>query len=267
LGVPKHASAILYGAISCHENQRNHGETNLSKKPSRSAPKGNLDMMSRSKALSLVVCALVVMGWQRGLCDGPQQPRIAVVDVERIEKEYKDLRAKQEELDASRARSAGILEEVSQYTFLSAELFKEIVAIASLPKPWPEDKAKRAEELKKISEEKEKEFLALRANTARTAEEEDRFKTLQELVQTREGDLRQLENSFLQDLLNRQRELQTQLLGRVRETIAQVAKEKKYDFVFDSAVVFFGGDDITSDVLNALNKAEPASQEKPKSGE
>lgn len=233
-------------------------------------------MMSRRKLVLLLAMALLLVLVGPALAQEPAVPapaqepaagpRMAIVDVERLEKEYKALRDKQSELEKLRGRDSEILQEVSQYSFLSAELFKEVVAIASLPQPWPEDKAARAAELRKISEDKEKEFLALRANTQRTPEQEDRFKELQDLVQAREADMRQLEQSFLQQLLNHQRQLQTELLTHVRETIRTVAKDKKYDFVFDNSIVFFGGDDITEDVLQVLN-AEPASQEPPKTGE
>jgi len=217
--------------------------------------------------LPLLATALVLVLVGPALGQAPAAaPRIAIVDVERLEKEYKALKDKQGELEKLRGRDSEILQEVSQYSFLSAELFKEVIAIASLPRPWPEDKAARAAELRKISEDKEKEFLGLRANTQRSPEQEDRFKELQDLVQAREADMRQLEQGFLQELLNHQRQLQTELLAHVRETIRTVAKDKKYDFVFDNSIVFFGGDDITEDVLQVLN-AEPASQEPPKTGE
>jgi len=245
-------------------NRRNRNQTRVSNKYNRRALKGNLDMMSRRRILFGLACLLLSVGTCQLWAQESVQLKIGIVNVERLEKDYKVLQEKQKELDALRSQSAETLREVSQYAFLSAELFKEVVALVSLPKPWPEEKAKRAEELRKISEEKEKEYLALRSNTVRTPEQEDRFKTLQELVEARDSDMRQLEQNFLQDLLNRQRELQTQLLARVRETIVAVAKEKKYDLVLDNTVVFFGGEDITDAVIELLNRTQPAAAEQPK---
>lgn len=237
--------------------RRNPSPRALSKAVSREACEGNLDMMSRL-LLVVAVCiaaASAIPAW------GAEQPklRVAVVDVLKLQEKYKALQDKEAQLEAERRRYAQILSELSRYTFLSAEMFKEIAAIARLPKPWPEDKQKRAQELLKISEEKEKEYLALRSNTKRSPQEEDRFKTLQELVQAREADLRQIQQSYVQRLLDLQRQLQSELLKKVRDTIAVVAKEKKYDLVLDSESVFFGGDDITDAVIEALNKAGASS--------
>ena len=87
------------------------------------------------------------------------------------------------------------------------------------------------------------------------------------MSRARQEDMRQLEQSFLQELLNRQRELQQQLLSHVQQTIQAVAKQMKYDYVFDKSVVFFGGDDITEEVLKALNAPTPAGGTQPKPGE
>jgi Skp family chaperone for outer membrane proteins len=193
--------------------------------------------------------------------------RIAKVDLGELQKQFITLQQKQQELDQARQRNADLLQTLSQYLFLPQESFREMMGIARLPKPWPEEKQKRAEELARISEEKEKQFLALRAKTSRSPEEEDQFKTLQELAEARDADLRQFEQQLLQELLSRQRELQQQLLEQVRSAIAQVAKEKKYDLVLDSEVLLFGGDDITDSVVAILNKGQPAAAQKGPGGE
>ena len=218
---------------------------------SRTFRLGNLDKMRLAvTAVALVVASMGV----RCPALAADKLRIAIVDIDRLQREYKELQARQQDLTKLKQQMTEMLQLLSQYSFLPKESFDEMVAIARLPKPWPADKQKRADELKRISTEKEKQYLALRAKTNRTPQEEDQFKTLQELARAREADLRRLEQQLYQELVKKQRQLQQALLAKVRAAIEKVAKAKKYDLVLDNAVVLFGGEDITDAVLQELNK-------------
>ncbi len=234
--------------------RRNFVDCILSKWQSQRAPAahlGKLFVLLAWPAMLLVFCTATAWPQQ-------QKPiRIAIVNVAKLKKEYKAFQQRQSELYRREQMLANMLQELSQYTFLSSELFREMVSIAQLPKPWPEDKKKRAEDLRRISEEKQKEYLALRANTKRTPQQEDRFKSLQELVEARQADLQQLRRQHMEELLKLQRTYESELIQHIQQTIEQVAKEKNYDYVFDSEVVFFGGDDITDAVVKALNSSTP----------
>ncbi len=230
---------------------RNRNRCELSNPTSRQIRRGDLDKMRSAAIAAALLAALVVAGSVSLAAD---KLRVAKVNIDKLQREYKELQAKEQELAKLRQRNAAILQLLAQYTFLPKESFDEMVAIARLPRPWPQDKQKRAEELKKISTEKEKQYLALRAKTNRSPQEEDQFKTLQELVQARNADLRQIEQQLYQEFVKRQKELQQELLAKVRAAIEKVAKEKKYDLVLDDVAVFFGGEDITDAVLAELNK-------------
>lgn len=236
----------------------------LSKSRSLWAHKGNLDMMSRCLPWSSVALAVAV------LCLGDQfacaqeagaRPRIGVINADRLWEECPAAAQKQKELDDMRRGAVELLQSLNQFTFLPAETFAEVVGILRLPKPLPKDKQDRLDALLKLSTEKDLEFRNLRAKTARTPEEEDKFRTLQDLLEARQRDMEALDQQLVDELLARQREYRAQVVGQVREAIAAVARAKGYDLVFDSFVVLYGGDDLTDAVLGVLNKGGPAAPE------
>ncbi|MBC7288426.1 MAG: OmpH family outer membrane protein [Armatimonadetes bacterium] len=242
-----------------HNISRNRGRRSLSNVVNgRTIFREHLDKL-RFAAAALAV--LLATGQAALGADQPAKTRIAVVDVRKLESEFNEFQQRQKELQALQQQYTQTLQLLAEYAFLPKESFDEMVAIARLPQPWPQEKQKRAEDLRNISTDKEKQYLALRSKTNRSAEEEDQFKTLQELAQAREADLRQLEQQFARELMKRQDELRAQLTAKVQSAIEAVAKQKGYDIVLDREAVFFGGEDITADVLAILNAQKSGEQQ------
>jgi len=153
--------------------------------------------------------------------------------------------------------------------FLSADEWKESVSIyqaraSSTPAQIDREKALRA-----LCTQREKEFNDLKAKpTARTAEEQGKLNVLQDLYQSRDGDLKQLAASLDDELRVRQGKLGQALMEPVQLVIKQIAAEKGYNLILTKAVVFLGGDDLTAEVIEKVNAAaKAAAAEKPAGGE
>lgn len=89
---------------------------------------------------------------------------------------------------------------------------------------------------------------------ADTLSADQRLKKEKEL-KSRESDLGFAQRKFQEDLQNRDRELTQDMMGKIRDVINQVAKEKGADLVVQDAIVITPTVDITADVLRRLNSA------------
>lgn len=69
-----------------------------------------------------------------------------------------------------------------------------------------------------------------------------KIKALQEKIQTTTNDLQQKEAK-----------LTSNIVDLIKEAVGKVAKREKYDYVFESSNVLFGGDEITASVIKQMN--------------
>jgi len=74
-------------------------------------------------------------------------------------------------------------------------------------------------------------------------------------LKSRESDINFAQRKFQEDLQNRDRELTQDLVGKVRDVITQVAKEKGADLIIQDAIYASPAADITAEVLKRLNAA------------
>ncbi len=181
--------------------------------------------------------------------------KIGVVNLNKIQQQYGELQARQDDLQAWADQRAARLGELPNFLFLSAENFEEIAAILVKPNLSEEDK-KRLEELRGVSQEKEKRFLALQSNPQRTPQEGDEYNSLLESSNMREVRLADLDNQFKVEFAVKRGEAIDSLMAKVSEAITAEAKAQKLNIVFDADVVLFADTDITDAVIKRLNAGQ-----------
>jgi Skp family chaperone for outer membrane proteins len=192
--------------------------------------------------------------------------RVAKVNLTRIELEFGELRERQGDLQAWADERGGFIPRLTGFLFLSDENFQEAAAI--LQRAAPDEQArKRLEELRQVSEDKEKRWLDLRANTQRTPEEDDEFNTLRETYEARQRKLEELNRQFQEELRQKRLGEIGKLMGKVEEAITAEAEAQKFDYVFDAEVVFVGAVDITEEVLKRLNAGQEGGGEQDEGGD
>jgi len=78
-------------------------------------------------------------------------------------------------------------------------------------------------------------------------------------VQTLQG----VQQSIMEELNDRRETALAGLMDTVEQAIKDTARQAGYDVVLDADMVFYGGDDITEDVLAVLNEGveQPAATE------
>lgn len=186
---------------------------------------------------------------------GSDELKIGVVNLGKIQQEYGELQAREKDLQAWAGERGGYLARVLDFLFLSDENFQEVVALLRKVAPTEQEK-KRVEELRAVSDEKERRFLDLRSKLERTAQEEDEYNGLRETYKTREAALAELNRQFNEELGGRRNEAVGALMTKVQEAIKAEAEAQELDYVFDAEIVFFGGTDITDAVIKRLNAGQ-----------
>ncbi len=216
-------------------------------------------------AISILLATELAVTWGQ---ETPTQPpaavKVAFVDISAVSSEYQALQEKDAELKAWLAGRRDNLVSLQDYIFLSEDNFNEAVAILDQPKPVPDDKLKRLDELAALSAQKEQRFRELESKSPRTTEEADEFSALREVMSARQQQLVQLEATINQQYQQRVEAARKELMRKVEETIAQYAQENGYDMVLDRAFVLYGGEDITRAIIDRLNpspQATPAAEE------
>lgn len=181
--------------------------------------------------------------------------QFATVDFRRCANESKF----KAELDAKFAALRKPLEDIFQKLkaanafFLSAAEIKELAGLYEKAQPNDTEK-KRIETLQQIADQ--------RAGAARRLENtanptDDQKKELERLAQTQQDGAAALQtvgNEYQQRVEKQGGDFEEQLSAKVKQAVAQVAKEKNFVLVFDAAEVVYASTDITADVLKILQK-------------
>jgi len=139
---------------------------------------------------------------------------VAYVDIEKAMKQYEGTKKLTEKLKSEVAKEEAILE-------------KEQNAIK-----------KELEDLDKKSSIMDKKELSKKKDELQTRYEKLRARTME--VQ--------------QKLLSQQKEMTANLMDEINAIVAKIARDKKYDYVFEKTMLLFGGEDITYLVIKAMNE-------------
>lgn len=207
--------------------------------------------------VALAVVTLFAPTWAHA-----QAPKLAIVDMDAISQQYKELADQQTELQKWVSERRAFLAAMQDFMFVSSEEFQEVGRLYQTPQEqWTEEQKKRESELRKIAEDNERKFLDLQAKPSRTAEEQNAYSTLRDTYQARDRDLAAVSRAFDDELRGRRGEVENRLSGNVRQVIAKIGEEQGLTAVFDKAIVFYFSaevKDITEDVIKALNAGAAA---------
>lgn len=185
-------------------------------------------------------------------------PRIAVVDLLKVDQGYTQLATRSQELNQWASQQDAYLNDLRmKYSYLSEENFREVLDILATPRPWAAPKAKRERELREINDAKDARFVELQAKVDRTPQEQEEFNGLQEISDSRLKQIQAMADKLRQQFAQRRDQARTDLSNAVTAAVKDIATQGGYTLVLDKQGVLFGGDDITDTVLQRLNGAAP----------
>lgn len=215
--------------------------------------------MSKRTMIALSIFAAVVLSGAAGFA---QTLKVAVVDIDLVSGQYKELTDRQQELGAWVNEKKNFLNVMQDFMFVSSEEFQEAARVYQIPRAqWSEEQKKREGDLRRISGANEKKFLDLQAKPTRSADEQNQFNTLRDTFQARDRDLKAISRTFDDQLKARRDDVQGKLVTNVRAVIENLAKTRGYTLVLDKSAAYFAVapvDDITDDVLKGLNASAAA---------
>ncbi len=239
------------------------------------------------KLLTIMLCLMSVPLLSGvGLAQEEPAPlKIALVNVTRLQSEFQARQQALEELRQWMTIKDNVYRELRNYLLLPEEHFIEVTEILEMPPPLPDERQKRLEELKALSDSKLAEYVTLQAKPDRTTTEDDRFKTLAEQYSRCQDLLNQYADSAQVEFEQKGQEMDNRLNAKILEAVKNVSEENGYSLVLGYSVVLNLAAvlyavapvaDITDDVIAVLNPpleapaeggGEEAPPEEPEGGE
>lgn len=182
-------------------------------------------------------------------------PAIGTVDMAKVYTEAPRIKQLRERLEQRSKEFESRLDIREQNLMLTEEQVRELIDLKMKPSPTDKDKA-RIQELTDIERSLDEQLKNLQ-NTPQdklTDTEKTRLKELTDLQTASKTAGGQIEKDYNSQLQNEARELEAKASEEISAVIKQIAESKKLAYVVDKAVVFFGGTEITNEVIAKLDR-------------
>jgi len=235
--------------------------------------------MAKPVRVVVAALALLVAGVLSACAqEAPPTLRVGVVDLELVGRNFARKIQEEEALTQWYIGEQRMLRALDGYIFCVAEEWEK--ALTLLRAPTAQRTPEQEDQLKALSAEgtkremRYKELEAKQAQGAITKDEENELKVLRDIATTRSTDRNARIEALEGELERRMGSIREELMKPVRETVNAVAAEKGLTLILEKDYVYFGGEDVTEDVVKKLNATAPpgaaapaAGGDKPKEGE
>lgn len=180
---------------------------------------------------------------------------IGTVEMAKVYTEAPRVKQLRERLEQRSKEFDSRLDIREQNLMLTEEQVRELIELKMKPNPTDKEKA-RIQELTE-TEHKLDEQLKNLQNTPQdklTDTEKARLKELTDLQAASKTAGGQIEKDYNTQLQNEARELEAKAFDEITAVIKQIAEAKKLNYVLEKNVVFFGGTDVTNEVIAKLDR-------------
>jgi Skp family chaperone for outer membrane proteins len=215
--------------------------------------------MRRVLVAALVVGALTVLVWQRGLPTAQSQLKVGILNTAKISREVQSIAELRRTFDEQRRAYMELINLRQNFVMLTGLEWADLRRLLSRPQRTKSDE-QRIQELRRISFEREAELQRLQQTPPDKLSPQERSR-LEQLVQIwREGraDVERLKSLMDEELKRLEEQLNKLVDEKLQEAVRKVADQQGLDLVLDRSVVYFvRGDclDVTDAVLSALTEA------------
>jgi Skp family chaperone for outer membrane proteins len=221
--------------------------------------------MRRVLVAALVVGALTVLVWQRGLPTAQSQLKVGILNTAKISREVQSIAELRRTFDEQRRAYMELINLRQNFVMLTGLEWADLRRLLSRPQRTKSDE-QRIQELRRISFEREAELQRLQQTPPDKLSPQERSR-LEQLVQIwREGraDVERLKSLMDEELKRLEEQLNKLVDEKLQEAVRKVADQQGLDLVLDRSVVYFvRGDclDVTDAVLSALTEALKTSEQ------
>jgi Skp family chaperone for outer membrane proteins len=221
--------------------------------------------MRRVLVAALVVGALTVLVWQRGLPTAQSQLKVGILNIAKISREVQSIAELRRTFDEQRRAYMELINLRQNFVMLTGLEWADLRRLLSRPQRTKSDE-QRIQELRRISFEREAELQRLQQTPPDKLSPQERSR-LEQLVQIwREGraDVERLKSLMDEELKRLEEQLNKLVDEKLQEAVRKVADQQGLDLVLDRSVVYFvRGDclDVTDAVLSALTEALKTSEQ------
>lgn len=216
-------------------------------------------------ALGLLATALPGASTQ----EAPAAPVvIGVIDLDLVGEKFERKIQEEERLTQWYREQQQVLDRLGDFLFVAAEEWEEAVAIRKKPENgWTDAEKERIQTLEEQSRKWETDYKNLEAKPDRTADEQNRFNLIRDILRARQADRQKLALGVEEELQRRRAQLGAALMEPVQAAVNKIAAERGLTVVIEKRWVYFGGEDITDAVIELVNAAGAATGEPPAGAE
>jgi Skp family chaperone for outer membrane proteins len=175
-----------------------------------------------------------------------------VVDLERVGRESTFIRANEERIQALRTRYGSVLQTLQENIVLTNEERQELTNLL-LAENLNDEQRKRIEQLTQTARQRAEELQQLRQKPQPSETEKAALERFTQMEAVGREAIQSLAQQLSQQFEQQAQQIGKQVDTAVRETIAQVAKEKKLALVFSAGAVLYAENDITDEVIKRLD--------------
>jgi Skp family chaperone for outer membrane proteins len=221
--------------------------------------------MRQVLVVALVVSALTVLVWQRGLPTAQSQLKVGILNTVKISREVQSIAELRRTFDEQRRAYMELINLRQNFVMLTGLEWADLRRLLSRPQRTKSDE-QRIQELRRISFEREAELQRLQQTPPDKLSPQERSR-LEQLVQIwREGraDVERFKSLMDEELKRLEEQLNKLVDEKLQEAVRKVADQQGLDLVLDRSVVYFvRGDclDVTDAVLSALTEALKTSEQ------
>lgn len=177
---------------------------------------------------------------------------VGVVDYERVINEAQLTQDSLRELQAIQQRYQQAFQSLQEHLLLTDEERQEFANLLLLPNPNDQQR-QRLDALRATARQRADELQALRQKANPTETEKAALERFTQMETRGREALQVLSQQWSQEINKEMDTRRTQVQKRIREVIAQVAKEKRIQVVYSAEVVLYCENDLTDEVIKRLN--------------